>query len=107
LTGDLAISIGLHMTWNFFQGVVFGFPVSGMASQASFIGIHQGGPDLITGGPFGPEAGLIGLGAIAIGAVMIVLWVKWRYGAVKLQDRLAVYQPKDTRPVVVDVEPVA
>lgn len=93
LTGELAIPIGLHMTWNFFQGNVFGFPVSGGGASATFIAIQQGGPDLWTGGAFGPEAGLIGIAAIAIGSLLVFLWVRWRYGEGKLKESLAVYQP--------------
>lgn len=95
LTGELAIPIGIHITWNFFQGNVFGFPVSGGGTSATFIGIQQGGPDLWTGGAFGPEAGLIGIAAIAIGCLLIALWVRWRYGEVKLKESLAVYRPAE------------
>ena len=91
LTGELAIPIGLHIAWNFFQGNVFGFPVSGITITSTFIAIKQGGPDLITGGAFGPEAGIIGLGAMAVGSVLIVLWVRWQYGNITLQNRLAQY----------------
>ena len=90
LTGELAIPIGVHITWNFFQGNVFGFPVSGGDYRwATFISIEQGGPDLWTGGAFGPEAGLIGLGAILVGGLLIMLWARWRYGGVRLHTALA------------------
>jgi len=91
LTGELAISIGLHITWNFFQGNVFGFPVSGGASSASLIAIRQGGPPLWTGGAFGPEAGLIGLLAILLGSVLIVGWVRRTRGQITWQMHLAEY----------------
>ena len=86
LTGELAIPIGLHITWNFFQGNVFGFPVSGTAvNQVTFIAIEQHGPELWTGSAFGPEAGLIGNLAILVGAILTLLWVKWHYGRVQFQ----------------------
>ena len=43
LTGELAVPIGLHVAWNFFQGNVFGFPVSGLTPiGATFISTQQG-----------------------------------------------------------------
>lgn len=99
LSGELGISIGLHITWNFFQGVVFGFPVSGGAPEASFVGIQQLGPDWMTGGAFGPEAGAIGLIAILLGCGLIYLWVKQTRGAVSLKEQLAVYLPVPSQTV--------
>lgn len=92
LTGELAIPIGVHITWNLFQGNVFGFPVSGIGFRwATFVQIEQGGPELWTGGAFGPEAGLVGLVAMVLGAVLTVLWVRWRYGETGLH--LGLTQP--------------
>ncbi len=88
LTGSLAIPIGIHITWNFFQGHVFGFPVSGMQSRVSFIGIEQGGPTLWTGGDFGPEAGLLGILAMMVGSTATILWVRQRYGHIHLHIAL-------------------
>ena len=94
-TGELAVPIGLHISWNFFQGPVFGFPVSG----ASFLGsavfdIQQGGPSLWTGGPFGPEGGLIGTLTILVGLSIITLW-KGKHG---LHLGLTRYQPRLPQP---------
>lgn len=92
LTGSLAIPIGLHMTWNFFEGNVFGFEVSGISIQNSFIGIQTTGPDLWTGGAFGPEAGLSGLLAIIIGCILIAVWVKIVHKRTGVFSDIAVYR---------------
>jgi CAAX protease family protein len=75
LTGELAIPFGLHLTWNFFQGHVFGFAVSGWEMRGgTLIKIQQAGPEWFTGGAFGPEAGVLGLLAMVLGILMIILW---------------------------------
>jgi hypothetical protein len=84
LTGELAFPIGLHLTWNFFQGNVYGFPVSGTTAEATLVAISQGGPRVLTGGRFGPEAGLLGIGAMVVGTALTVAWVDWRRGGVAL-----------------------
>jgi hypothetical protein len=78
-TGQLWLSIGLHIGWNFFEGIVFGFPVSGLTTFP-LMRITVSGPTVWTGGAFGPEAGLIVLPAIAIGAGLILLYSRSRAG---------------------------
>lgn len=69
-TRQLWLPIGLHLGSNFFEGPVFGFPVSGWdVYPMMHINIH--GPVLWTGGTFGPEAGLIVLPALVIGVVLV------------------------------------
>lgn len=92
LTGRLAMPIGVHITWNLFQGNVFGFPVSGEifpSESVTFFSIQQSGPDLWTGGAFGPEGGLLGLLVIIAGIILTVGWVRFRYGSIKLHLQLA------------------
>ena len=58
LTGRLGLSIGLHFTWNFFQGNVYGFPVSGnIVGSASVLTIEQRGPALWTGARLAQKLG--------------------------------------------------
>ncbi|MBQ8060384.1 MAG: CPBP family intramembrane metalloprotease [Bacteroidales bacterium] len=58
-SGTLWLPIGIHWAWNFFQGNIFGFAVSGSDSGASLIQSSVAGPDILTGGPFGAEASII------------------------------------------------
>lgn len=84
LTGRLAMSIGLHFSWNFFQGGIFGFRVSGLEIRNSIIQIQQKGPDWWTGGTFGPEAGLTGVLGILLIIVFSVIYL--RYSGVELKS---------------------
>ena len=80
-TKQLWLSIGLHIGWNFFEGVVFGFPVSGLDIYP-LTRIKVTGPELWTGGAFGPEAGLIVLPSLIVGGILIYLFTKNRNGNV-------------------------
>jgi membrane protease YdiL (CAAX protease family) len=91
LTGELAIPIGLHISWNLFQGIIFGFPVSGLKPFVSIFQTSQSGPILWTGGAFGPEAGLIGVVAIIIGSGIIIVWVWHNRHRISLKEELANY----------------
>ena len=76
-TKQLWLPIGLHIGWNFFEGVVFGFPVSGLDIYP-LTRIEVTGPELWTGGAFGPEAGLIVLPSLAVGGILIYLFTRNR-----------------------------
>jgi membrane protease YdiL (CAAX protease family) len=76
-TGSLWLAIGLHTGWNFFEGVVFGFPVSGLPFY-TLPRIVVSGPVLWTGGEFGPEAGMVLIPALVIGFVLIFMYAKDR-----------------------------
>jgi membrane protease YdiL (CAAX protease family) len=75
LTRQLWLSIGLHIGWNFFEGVVFGFPVSGLDTY-HLLRHTVSGPVLWTGGVFGPEAGLLVIPALLFGSLIIVVYVR-------------------------------
>lgn len=78
LTGELALPVGLHISWGFFEEFVFGFANSGERSLSWLIGTEVTGPEIWTGGEFGPEAGLLVTILIVLEAVMILYWVKLR-----------------------------
>lgn len=57
-TRRLAFAIAFHFGWNFFQGPVLGFPVSGTSLPTILTMQTQGNP-LLTGAEFGFEGSLI------------------------------------------------
>lgn len=72
-TRSLWFPIALHFSWNFFQGTIFGFNVSGIDTY-SLIVIKQNTLNIWNGGNFGFEASILSicLQLFAIGIVMII-----------------------------------
>lgn len=97
LTGELGLSIGLHLTWNLFQGTVYGFTVSGNSPTTHLFSIQLNGPSLWTGGTFGPEGGLIVLVWTIVGCGLTLLWIKWLRKHVALYTPLATYTPRNNK----------
>lgn len=76
-TGALWLSIGLHIGWNFFEGTVFGFQVSGL-ELATVMRHTVSGPAWATGGDFGPEAGAVMLPAYVVGLLLVLAYTRRR-----------------------------
>lgn len=58
-THSLALPIGVHLGWNFTQGNLLGFGVSGTTMAPGLLKpVFQGHPEWVTGGAFGLEASL-------------------------------------------------
>lgn len=55
---NIWMPIGYHITWNYFQGYVWGFGVSGIDINGIYT-IKNVNDNVINGGAFGPEGGLI------------------------------------------------
>ena len=73
LARNLWVPMGLHAAWNFTQGFVFDVPVSGN-DMHGLVQAKLSGPVLLSGGPFGLEASMIGVVlSIPLGAFLILL----------------------------------
>ena len=105
LTGKLAISLGLHLSWNFFQNL-YGMEVSGQSGYfyAAVLRREVRGPEWITGGAFGPEAGMTGLVAIVAGCCLILGWVRLRHGPLRISPALTAHPERLRARVARDAE---
>ena len=72
-SGTLWVPIGIHWAWNYFQGPVFGFAVSGNATP-SLVNPLIDGPVWLTGGSFGAEASVP---AFVLGLAVAILFLYW------------------------------
>ncbi|MCB0088655.1 MAG: CPBP family intramembrane metalloprotease [Caldilineaceae bacterium] len=74
---NLWLPLGLHFSWNFSQGPILGFPVSGF----EFLGLIRQetvGSVLVTGGAYGPEAGLVGMFFRFVIMAMVLFYLQRR-----------------------------
>ena len=72
-SNDLWVVCGMHTAWNFAQGNIFGFEVSGINVEVSTLfDLKLVGNDIITGGSFGVEGGLIAT-LVLIASIFILL----------------------------------
>ncbi len=88
LTGELAIPIGFHITWNLTQSVVYGLPVSGVSLGGGLFALQTSGPVWLTGGDYGPEGGLLCTMALLLGMLFTVVWVRFSKRTVRIDTRL-------------------
>lgn len=76
-TRSLWMPIGFHFAWNFFLGHVYSLPVSGMPVYGMLKVVEIDPDSRLTGGSYGPEAGLVcTIALVAWGA-----WLIWRRAA--------------------------
>ena len=64
---------GVHTAWNFSQGIILGFNVSGYTTP-SIMKFSQVGQNLINGGAFGPESSLITTAVFIISLIIAVYY---------------------------------
>jgi membrane protease YdiL (CAAX protease family) len=77
VTRRLWICIGLHMAWNFTESGIFSSTMSGGETNPGLIRSAMDGPDLLTGGSFGPEASVVAvLLCTAAGAMLLVMAIR-------------------------------
>ena len=87
-TRSLALPIGLHFGWNWAQGHLLGFDVSGFEHAGWFNPVLLDRAEWVTGGNFGPEASVF---AVIVDALAIALLWNWK-GSV----------PRDAEPAIGD-----
>jgi membrane protease YdiL (CAAX protease family) len=76
VTRNLWFPIGLHFAWNFFEGPVYGTQISGHVFLKSMISANVTGSPILTGGRFGPEAGLFAIAPAVVAAVGLLVYAK-------------------------------
>lgn len=73
-TRSLALPVGIHLGWNWAQGHLLGFDVSGFDQAGWFQPRLQEAPAWLTGGDFGLEAS-----ACAVVADLVLIALLWRW----------------------------
>ncbi len=78
LARNLWFPIGIHFGWNLAEGGIFGAAVSGLKSHG-VVHATLSGPDLLTGGQFGPEQSIVTVVAcVVVSLFFLSLAATWR-----------------------------
>lgn len=73
-TDSIWLVVAQHGTWNYVQGNLLGFQVSGTGADASIFSFTMGsGPDWLTGGEFGAEGSIITTLVLLFSVVIVYL----------------------------------
>jgi hypothetical protein len=70
---SLWLPIGIHLGWNAATVAIFGTNGSGAGTRDALLQAQTHGPVWLTGGPFGPEAGLIAVAVCTVVTVVLLL----------------------------------
>ena len=71
-TDSIWLVVAQHGTWNYVQGNLLGFQVSGTGADASIFSFTMGsGPDWLTGGAFGAEGSIITTLVLLVSVVIV------------------------------------
>ena len=71
-TDSIWLVVAQHGTWNYVQGNLLGFQVSGTGADASIFSFTMGsGPDWLTGGTFGAEGSIITTLVLLVSLVIV------------------------------------
>ena len=73
-TDSIWLVVAQHGTWNYVQGNLLGFQVSGTGADASIFSFTMGsGPDWLTGGAFGAEGSIITTLVLLLSVLIVYL----------------------------------
>ncbi|MGH8049778.1 MAG: lysostaphin resistance A-like protein [Arenimonas sp.] len=90
-TRSLALPVGIHLGWNWAQGYLLGFGVSGMDQSGWFKPVFQGKAEWLTGDNFGPEASIF---AVIVDFIFIIMLWQWK-GSRKSNANIPVLELRD------------
>lgn len=83
-TRNLWFAICLHFTWNYFQGPILGFQVSGLELPSLLQQNNRGGP-LLTGGKFGLEASWLATVVMSLAIIILYTLFQRKYKTAPVQ----------------------
>jgi len=81
VTGELALSIGFHVFYNFTMSAVFGLGVSQQTPE--LVHLTVSGPEFWIG-----ETGVLQVVFAVLGGLLLVGYVRWRDGRLRIDERI-------------------